>query len=300
MAAPAAACAFTFSCKPGCTCAASMGARARQQQQHKKRAAQEQYAATSQSTLAALFPSASLPPVATEAVPEHEACSSASAPAQFEMLFGAPAAAAAEAEAAAAAEAEAEAEAMLVPLVPTSKRKRDKQPAGASSSSSEARRRPPPPPPAARGKARAPVPIGPHRSVSPAPVVVSSPAPKPTGRPAPKSVPTSAAAAAARRHRWQLAADTLDDLVPLSKLDGETGPVFQCKPLQSNRAYEEAVRMQLSEPGAWLTYVRRQQATPKPAPSFAAVMARAQKQQADRVQRKKCRAAARLGIGADR
>ena len=279
-----------------------MSARARQQQQqHKRRAAQERYAATSQSTLAALFPSASLPPVATEAVPEHEACSSASAPAQFEMLFGAPAAAAAEAEAAAAEAAEAAAEApMLVPLVPTSKRKRDKQPAGASPSSSRARRRPPPPPPPARGKARAPVPIGPHRSASPAPVVVSSPAPKPTGRPAPKSVPASAAAAAARRHRWQLAADTLDDLVPLSKLDGETGPVFQCKPLQSNRAYEEAVRMQLSEPGAWLTYVRRQQAAPKPTPSFSAVMARAQQQQADRAQRKKCRAAARLGIGADR
>ena len=278
MAAAAAACAPLRSCKPGCGCPASLAMSAQLQQQRNQRCVQIQArsASAAQTALGQIFPGVELPPCS--GAPLYEACSDAPVP--LAMLFGA------EAEALAAAEQRATEEAMHVPLgsEPRSRAgagarraaSKRKAPAAAAVAAAAPRPRPPPPPPrsAARNEAA--------RATSRA-----------AARPRP--VPTSAAAAVARRRRWQLAADTLDELVPLSKLAQDPAPRFQASALTSNRAHEDAVRMQLSEPGAWLEYVRRQQAVTTPTPTFADVVARMQRESAELLKRKKVAAAAAAG-----
>jgi len=292
MVAAAAACAPLRSCKPGCGCPASLAMSAQLQQRREQRCVQVQArsASAAQTALGQIFPGVELPPCSE--APPYEACSDAPVP--FAMLFGAEAEAEAEAEA--AAEQQAAEAALLVPLGseprsragagarrPASKRKAPAAAAAAAAAAAPRPRsqsRPPPPPPPARSAARNEAARATSRAVA-----------------RPRPVPTSAAAAVARRRRWQLAADTLDDLVPLSKLAQDPAPRFQASALKSNRAYEDAVRMQLSEPGAWLEYVRRQQAVPTPTPTFADVVARMRRESAELLKRKKVAAAAAAAAG---
>jgi len=250
------------------------------QQQRNQRCVQIQArsASAAQTALGQIFPGVELPPCSD--APLYEACSDAPVP--LAMLFGAEAEAEAAAEALAAAEQRATEEAMHVPL---GSEPRSRAGAGARRAASKrkapaAAPRPRPPPPPPRSAAR-------------------NEAARATSRAAarPRPVPTSAAAAVARRRRWQLAADTLDELVPLSKLAQDPAPRFQASALTSNRAHEDAVRMQLSEPGAWLEYVRRQQAVTTPTPTFADVVARMQRESAELLKRKKVAAAAATAAG---
>jgi len=273
-----------------------MSAQLQQQREQRCVQVQARSASAAQAALGQIFPGVELPPCSE--APQYEACSDAPVP--FAMLFGAEAEAEAEAEASALAAAERQAaeEALLVPLGseprsragagarrPASRRKAPAATPAAAAAAAAAPRprsqsRPPPPPPPARSAARNEAARATSRAVA-----------------RPRPVPTSTAAAVARRRRWQLAADTLDDLVPLSKLAQDPAPRFQASALKSNRAYEDAVRMQLSEPGAWLEYVRRQQAVPTPTPTFADVVARMRRESAELLKRKKVAAAAAAAAG---